>query len=294
MIYDPYYVLGLPHGSSIELVKATYRSLVKIYHPDIFKGDHNFAKEKMALLSAAYEFLSDTKQKNEYDAVGPTQGSDKTGKDYEYDDQDFEINAAMHVLREKWDYACGYYPELVKLHSDLKKLNQKVAFTFVVFIIETKEYEAAKSLKNELEQAFLASKFGNDPDLQRLAKHAIILGQLNFANELNKSLNFFGLQAKEKILVKLSKEFTEFAQSAYTECNLSNYIYRPMNTGSSLYRTNPNAATRKPKYLRFSYQAGLFFYKHKKELIITIALIFLFTVVSLSIAEIISYQSHSQ
>ena len=41
---NPYEVLRLPHASDFELVKATYRSLVKIYHPDVFKGDKEFAK----------------------------------------------------------------------------------------------------------------------------------------------------------------------------------------------------------------------------------------------------------
>ena len=56
---NPYDVLGLPWASDVELVKATYKSLVKIYHPDIFKGDKDFAKERLAQLNSAYEFLSD-------------------------------------------------------------------------------------------------------------------------------------------------------------------------------------------------------------------------------------------
>ena len=31
---NPYEILALPHASDFELVKATYKSLVKIYHPD--------------------------------------------------------------------------------------------------------------------------------------------------------------------------------------------------------------------------------------------------------------------
>ena len=45
---NPYEILALPHASDFELVKATYRSLVKIYHPDVFKGDEDFAKERLS------------------------------------------------------------------------------------------------------------------------------------------------------------------------------------------------------------------------------------------------------
>ena len=33
---DPYEVLGVPFGASIEVCKATYKSLTKIYPPDRF------------------------------------------------------------------------------------------------------------------------------------------------------------------------------------------------------------------------------------------------------------------
>ena len=46
---NPYEVLGVPNGSSIEVCKATYKSLVRIYHPDVFVGDRDFAENRMTV-----------------------------------------------------------------------------------------------------------------------------------------------------------------------------------------------------------------------------------------------------
>lgn len=42
----PYEVLGLPKDAAEDLVRNTYKKLIKMYHPDIFEGDQDFAKEK--------------------------------------------------------------------------------------------------------------------------------------------------------------------------------------------------------------------------------------------------------
>ena len=33
---NPYDILGIPHASDIELVKNTWKELVKKYHPDVY------------------------------------------------------------------------------------------------------------------------------------------------------------------------------------------------------------------------------------------------------------------
>ena len=60
---NPYAILGLPFGADFDLVKAIYKSMVKIYHPDIFVGDKKFAAQRLIELNAAFEFLSNPKKK---------------------------------------------------------------------------------------------------------------------------------------------------------------------------------------------------------------------------------------
>lgn len=53
---DCYKSLGLNIGSSREEIKASYRRLVRKYHPDVNRDDQQ-AKEKFIAIQEAYEFL---------------------------------------------------------------------------------------------------------------------------------------------------------------------------------------------------------------------------------------------
>ena len=48
--------LGLDRGADEEIIKKSFRSLIKKYHPDINKSAD--AKEKMQKINEAYEFLA--------------------------------------------------------------------------------------------------------------------------------------------------------------------------------------------------------------------------------------------
>lgn len=60
---DYYEVLQISPTASLEIIKATYRQLSKMFHPDISKQDN----EKFILIREAYEVLSDKNKRNEYD-----------------------------------------------------------------------------------------------------------------------------------------------------------------------------------------------------------------------------------
>lgn len=67
---DYYKVLGLPRGADELQIKAAYRKMVKVHHPDkahkqgITKEE---AEKKMAQVNEAYEVLSDPELKQRYD-----------------------------------------------------------------------------------------------------------------------------------------------------------------------------------------------------------------------------------
>jgi molecular chaperone DnaJ len=54
MIQDPYSVLELQYGASMDEVKSAYQKLAKKYHPDLNPGN-KAAEEKMRSINAAYE-----------------------------------------------------------------------------------------------------------------------------------------------------------------------------------------------------------------------------------------------
>lgn len=56
---DPYEVLGLQRGASLDQVKTAYRTLAKKYHPDNYSGSplQSAANEKMQEINEAYDAI---------------------------------------------------------------------------------------------------------------------------------------------------------------------------------------------------------------------------------------------
>lgn len=63
---DPYSVLGVSKKASEKDIKSAYRKLAKALHPDQNPNDAG-AHEKFAEVTAAYDFLSDTAKRAQYD-----------------------------------------------------------------------------------------------------------------------------------------------------------------------------------------------------------------------------------
>lgn len=68
-----YEVLGINKNASPEEIRDAYKKLVKKYHPDIYPGDKSFAEKKIKSINEAYEILSDSNSRKEYDEeINPT------------------------------------------------------------------------------------------------------------------------------------------------------------------------------------------------------------------------------
>jgi len=63
-----YETLGVSENSSADEIKKAYRKLARKFHPDINKEES--AVEKFKEINAAYEVLSDTQKKQQYDQMG--------------------------------------------------------------------------------------------------------------------------------------------------------------------------------------------------------------------------------
>jgi len=62
-----YKILGVSSDVNNDLMKSAYRSLGKLYHPDIYQGDKEYAQEKMKEINLAYDVLSNENKRKEYD-----------------------------------------------------------------------------------------------------------------------------------------------------------------------------------------------------------------------------------
>lgn len=59
-------VLNVSENAELEVVQASYKALVKKYHPDTTKLDKEVASEKMKLINEAYDVLSDDIKRREH------------------------------------------------------------------------------------------------------------------------------------------------------------------------------------------------------------------------------------
>lgn len=66
---DYYKILGVPKNASAKEIKAAYRKLARLHHPDA-NPNNKASEEKFKEISEAYEVLSDEKKRKAYDA-GP-------------------------------------------------------------------------------------------------------------------------------------------------------------------------------------------------------------------------------
>ena len=65
-IHDYYKILGVTTKTPKSELKKKYRELAKKYHPDSNKGSKE-SEDKFKIVSEAWEILSDTKKRKEYD-----------------------------------------------------------------------------------------------------------------------------------------------------------------------------------------------------------------------------------
>ena len=100
-----YQILGIPTDAKPELVKAVYKALVKLYHPDVFQGDSKFAKEKLQEINKAYEILSNKLKRQKYDEEYEEEIFDQTEESFSEKNFSDEFNTYEGIIKFKWNSA---------------------------------------------------------------------------------------------------------------------------------------------------------------------------------------------
>ena len=208
-----YHILGLSFESNPEpqLINAAYKALVKIYHPDLFKGDKKALNRKITELNQAYEILSDIEKKKKYDEQLKKFHIDKS---FEYSEEEFEDKDIFDskFINDDWEIALLVYPELEKKKNMLLKYSQKLAFQFQFYLLETKEFYKFDTISERFINAFLERKFGTSNEIKSFSKILIENGYRKNAIYLNRLVKVIGSKSEKRIIKTFLKQFPDLEE----------------------------------------------------------------------------------
>lgn len=91
-----YQTLNINENASADEIKKAYRKLAREYHPDINKSPE--AEEKFKEINAAYEILSDSQKKAEYDRYGDTMFNGQNFSDFSRAYQGADLNDILRNI----------------------------------------------------------------------------------------------------------------------------------------------------------------------------------------------------
>tara|TARA_Y100000994_G_scaffold233531_1_gene221665 strand:- start:159 stop:923 length:765 start_codon:yes stop_codon:yes gene_type:complete len=205
-----YHILGLSFDSKPEnsLIDAAYKALVKLYHPDIFKGNNKDLKRKITEINEAYDTLSDFKKKTNYDEQ---LNSFHTKNSYDFSDFHLDDSEKFNekFFNSDWEIATIVYPELEKKIFKLALYSKKLTLQFQFYLLETKKFHQNDEIMSKFLDAFIEKKFGTSKIINKLSKHLIENKNKKEAIYLNKLVKVVGSKSEKKIVDAFFKQYPD-------------------------------------------------------------------------------------
>jgi hypothetical protein len=147
----------------------------------------------------------DPVKRRAYDQANQSSTS-SMGADSEKDDEAFD--AALVELESRWEIAVNVLPDLAVFRKRLSKTAHRLAFEFVVLMIESKKFDQRESIANEMERKFLVAHFGTQPDIIKFAKTLIEMGHRDAIRALNNYVDVLGSALDPQLIInKVKKQF---------------------------------------------------------------------------------------
>lgn len=201
---DYYFILGVHPTAELVVIKASYRALTMLYHPDRY-ADKEKAQLRTIELNEAYSVLKDEGKRKEYDSLrGKNSQSADDFINYGLD----EVSPVSDPLEEQWLFATQYYPELVEIEQNLRNIAWRLANTFKAYIIQEKAFDKMHQTAEELEKIFLENYFGSNQKILKFAKMLILNKKKEAVRELNKAVVLFGNTIElDKVMQVIIKKY---------------------------------------------------------------------------------------
>lgn len=203
---DYYKILGvLPSAEGI-VIRAAYKALVQLYHPDRSSELKEERTRHMVEINEAYTVLSDPSKRLEYDNLRGA--ATQSGDSYFNDSVKDEIPPDYDPLGEDWNIALKYYKDLHELESRLSKISWRLGYTFRAYLLEEKLFDDRRKIADAMEHKFLEIYFGTNQKIVDFARHLILIGNKSAAKTLNNAIRVLGDKINHsQIIDQIKDEF---------------------------------------------------------------------------------------
>lgn len=212
---DYYAVLGVLPSIEPAAIRAVYLSLLKKYHPDVYKGTKEEAVRRTKEFNEAYDVLGDEKKREEYDRLRAN-ASDQSG-DYKNESCNEADDSGDAETLSRWQYIVDYYPEIHGLYTSLAKISPALAFSYRITVLERKlsGTGAATKLAETMKSEYMTRYFGNNERINEFVIRLITSGRRDVALEINNAIRILGVPAPDMVSSFLEKVRKKYDINSY-------------------------------------------------------------------------------
>lgn len=201
-----YFVLGVMPNAPQAVIRAAYRALCQIYHPDKYEGDKQHGEMLLMEFNEAWSVLSDPAQRREYDkrlAEGTNSFDERSG---EKDSSPFK--AVLLEVFPDLEAVADYYPDIWDIIAALQVVSKQLAGGYVAALLETKAFKDRLALADILKDQFFQSYFGKNSEILRFAEMLVEHREKDALKELNRAVNLFGTGIEpEKVIARIDQKY---------------------------------------------------------------------------------------
>ena len=216
MNFDPdkdyYGILGVTSSAEMVVIKAAYKALAGIYHPD--RNPSQSAKEKMQVINEAWDVLSNPDKKKKYDEAF-------TGKepDEDFFTEDDQEDWIRSYFEKDWTFALSYYPNIEIFADRLGKISSRLGVAYKAVLVSEKKFKNAELVARKMEREFLERYFGSNHRIQAIVATLIFdLNNKTMLRELNSAISILGTDDLspiiEKFQHKINREYELKSEAA--------------------------------------------------------------------------------
>ena len=199
---DHYQALGLARHAEAVVIKAAYRALVSLYHPD--RNPAPDAIERIQRINIAHDVLSDPARRLAYDAtladVTPPPAAD--------------TDDGADTIAERWKIASNFFPEIGRHHARLERLSAHLADEFQRHLLQRQQYADAAAIADRLRIEFLGRHFGTDEAVLSYAEQLLLAREVDAVRFVSQIVSVLGRSVDaDSVREKVSQRFPRTVDS---------------------------------------------------------------------------------